>query len=74
MLAHYLLEPELRHNMNYMAETLLNYSPVKIEELIGPKGPGRRSMRDVPIEQIKEYAAEDADVLRCASEMSSNPN
>lgn len=62
MLAHYLLEPELRHNMNYMAETLLNYSPVKIEELIGPKGPRQRSMRDVPLEQIKEYAAEDADI------------
>lgn len=62
MLAHYLLEPELRHNMNYMAETLLNYSPVKIEELIGAKGAKQGTMRDVPIEKIKEYAAEDADV------------
>jgi DNA polymerase-1 len=62
MLAHYLIEPELRHNMNYMAETLLNYSPVKIEELIGPKGPKQRSMRDVPLDEIKEYAAEDADI------------
>jgi DNA polymerase-1 len=62
MLAHYLLEPELRHNMNYMAETLLNYSPVKIEELIGAKGAKQGNMRDVPLEKIKEYAAEDADV------------
>ncbi|MCC7467528.1 MAG: DNA polymerase I [Saprospiraceae bacterium] len=62
MLAHYLLEPELRHNMNYMAETLLNYSPVKIEELIGGKGAKQGNMRDVPLEKIKEYAAEDADV------------
>ena len=62
MLAHYLLEPDLRHNMNYMADTLLNYTPVKIEELIGPKGPKQRKMSDVPIDVIKEYAAEDADV------------
>ncbi|MCC6458940.1 MAG: DNA polymerase I [Saprospiraceae bacterium] len=62
MIAHYLLEPELRHNMNYLAETYLDYSPVKIEELIGKKGAGQGTMRDVPIEQIKEYAAEDADI------------
>lgn len=62
MLAHYLLEPDLRHNMNYMAETLLNYSCVKIEELIGPKGAKQGTMRDVPIEIVKDYAAEDADV------------
>ena len=64
MLAHYLLEPELRHNMNYMAETMLNYAPVKIEELIGKKKPGaaQATMRDVPIEIVKDYAAEDADV------------
>jgi DNA polymerase-1 len=64
MLAHYLLEPELRHNMNYMAETLLNYSPVKIEDLIGKKKPGTKqgTMRDVPIDIIKDYAAEDADI------------
>ncbi|MFN0037824.1 MAG: DNA polymerase I [Saprospiraceae bacterium] len=64
MLAHYLLEPDLRHNMNYMAETLLDYAPVKIEELIGKKKPGQAqgTMRDVPIEIIKDYAAEDADV------------
>jgi DNA polymerase-1 len=62
MLAHYLLEPELRHNMNYMAETYLKYSPVKIESLIGKKGPQQRTMRQVPIEDIKEYAVEDADI------------
>ncbi len=62
MLAHYLLEPELRHNLNYLAETYLDYSPVKIEELIGPKGAHQGNMRDVPLEQIKEYAAEDADL------------
>lgn len=62
MLAHYLIEPELRHNMNYMAETYLDYSPVKIEELIGKKGNAQGSMREVPLEQIKEYAGEDADI------------
>jgi DNA polymerase I len=62
MIAHYLLEPEMRHNMNYLAETYLDYSPVKIEELIGKKGSGQGTMRDVPLEQIKEYAAEDADI------------
>lgn len=63
MLAHYLLEPDLRHNMNFMAETCLNYSPVKIEELIGKKSGGvQGNMRDVPIEKIRDYAAEDADV------------
>jgi DNA polymerase-1 len=62
MLAHYLIEPELRHNMNYMAESLLNYAPVPIESLIGGKGLKQGSMRDVPLEKIKEYAAEDADI------------
>jgi len=62
MIAHYLLEPELRHNMNYLAETYLDYSPVKIEDLIGKKGATQGTMRDVPLEQIKEYAAEDADI------------
>ena len=62
MLAHYLLEPELRHNMNYMSETYLQYATVKIEELIGKKGAQQGTMRDVPIEKIKDYAAEDADI------------
>lgn len=62
MLSHYLLNPELRHGMDYLAETYLHYRPMPIENLIGPKGKKQGSMRNVPIEQIKEYAAEDADV------------
>lgn len=62
MVAHYLLQPEMRHNMNVLAETYLNYSPVSIETLIGKKGKDQGSMRDVALEEIKEYAAEDADV------------
>ncbi|MDR1601465.1 MAG: DNA polymerase I [Tannerella sp.] len=62
MIAHYLLNPELRHGMDYLAETCLQYSPVPIESLIGPKGKNQLSMRDVPIDRICEYAAEDADV------------
>ncbi len=62
MIAHYLLNPELRHGMDYLAETYLHYQPVPIEQLIGPKGKKQGSMRDVPLEEIKEYAAEDADV------------
>ncbi len=62
MLAHYLLQPDMRHNMDIMAETYLNYSPVSIETLIGKKGKNQLNMRDVPIEKIKEYAAEDADI------------
>lgn len=61
MIAHYLIEPELRHNMTYMSETYLKYSPVKIETLIG-KGKHQLSMRDVPIEKVAKYAAEDTDV------------
>ena len=62
MIAHYLLNPELRHNMDYLAETYLQYSPISIETLIGEKGKTQGSMRNVPLEQIKEYAAEDADI------------
>lgn len=62
MIAHYLLNPELHHGMDYLAETYLNYKPVPIEQLIGPKGKKQGSMRNVPIEEIKEYAAEDADI------------
>lgn len=62
MIAHYLLEPDKRHNMTLLAETLLQYSPVKIEELIGEKGKKQGNMRDVPAEKIREYAAEDADI------------
>ncbi len=62
MLAHYLLEPDMRHNMDVLAETYLNYKPVPIEELIGKKGKNQLSMRTVDLETIKEYAAEDADI------------
>lgn len=62
MLAHYLLQPDMRHSMDLLAETYLNYRPVSIEELIGKKGAGQRSMRSVELEIIKEYAAEDADI------------
>lgn len=62
MVAHYLLQPEMRHNMNVLAETYLNYSPVSIETLIGKKGKDQGSMRDVALEEIKEYASEDADI------------
>lgn len=62
MVAHFLIQPEMRHNMNVLAETYLNYSPVSIETLIGKKGKDQLSMRDVAIEEIKEYAAEDADI------------
>jgi DNA polymerase-1 len=62
MIAHYLIQPDLSHNMNYLAEVYLNYKPISIEELIGKKGSGQINMRDVEINLIKEYAAEDADV------------
>ncbi|GAB4131439.1 MAG: DNA polymerase I [Bacteroidia bacterium] len=62
MIAHYLIQPEMRHNMDVLAETYLNYSPVSIETLIGKKGKSQLSMRDVPLPKIAEYAAEDADV------------
>jgi DNA polymerase I len=62
MLAHYLLEPDLRHNMDYLSEIYLSYSPVPIESLIGEKGKNQKNMRSVPIEKVLEYAVEDADV------------
>ncbi|MBP6153545.1 MAG: DNA polymerase I [Chitinophagales bacterium] len=62
MLAHYLLDADSRHNMNVLSENYLGYTPVAIEELIGKKGPKQITMRDVSIEKIKEYAAEDADI------------
>lgn len=62
MLAHFLLDPDGRHNMDYLAETYLRYQPVSIETLIGRKGLQQGNMRDVPLERIAEYAAEDADV------------
>lgn len=62
MLAHYLVEPDLKHGMDYLSETYLGYTPVAIEELIGKKGKNQGNMRDVPLEKIAEYAAEDADI------------
>src|SRR5690606_38233510 len=62
MLAHYLIDPDTRHNMDYLAETYLNYTPVSITDLIGPKGKNQGTMRDVALDQIKEYASEDADI------------
>lgn len=62
MLAHYIIDPDTRHNMDFLSETYLKYTPVSITELIGKKGKGQGTMRDVPVEQVKEYAAEDADV------------
>ena len=62
MIAHYVIQPELYHNMDYLAEIYLKYKTIHIEELIGPKGKGQKNMRDLSPEQIYEYAAEDADV------------
>lgn len=62
MLAHYLIDPDSRHNMDLLAENYLNYSPVSISSLIGAKGKNQGNMRDVEIEKVKEYAAEDADI------------
>ena len=62
MLAHYIIQPELRHNMDYMAEVYLKYQTIHIEELIGPKGKGQKSMRDLDPSEVYEYAAEDADI------------
>ncbi|KAB2859379.1 MAG: DNA polymerase I [Flavobacteriales bacterium] len=62
MIAHFLLEPDMRHSMDFLAEAYLGYKPVSIETLIGKKGKGQLNMRDVPIEKLVEYAAEDADI------------
>jgi DNA polymerase-1 len=62
MLGHYVCEPDMKHGMDYLSETYLGYTPVSIESLIGKKGKKQGSMRDVPVEEVKEYAAEDADI------------
>ncbi|NNK74626.1 MAG: DNA polymerase I [Maribacter sp.] len=62
MLAHYLINPDMRHNMDVLSETYLNYTPVSITELIGKKGKNQLSMRDIPLDQQTEYAVEDADI------------
>ncbi len=62
MLAHYLINPDMRHNMDILAETYLNYTPISITKLIGKKGKNQLSMRDVPVDKQTEYAVEDADI------------
>lgn len=62
MIAHYLMKPDLRHNLNFLSEQYLGYKPISIEELIGKKGAKQDSMRNVPLEKIKDYACEDADL------------
>lgn len=62
LIAHYLLNPEYRHNLNYLAETYLNYQTIHIEELIGNKGKNQLNMRDIPVEKLVDYACEDADI------------
>lgn len=62
MIAHYLINPDMRHNMDVLSETYLKYAPKSIETLIGKKGKNQRSMRDVAVEEVKEYAVEDADI------------
>ena len=62
MLAHYLIEPEAQHSMDILADRYLNYVPISVETLIGPKGKRQKSMRDAPVEQVVDYAGEDADI------------
>ena len=62
MLAHYVLQPELRHNMDYLAEIYLHYQTIHIDELIGARGKNQKNMRDLPPEDVYRYACEDADV------------
>ena len=62
MIAHYLINPDMRHNMDILSETYLKYSPKSIEELIGKKGKNQKSMREIAVEEVKEYAVEDADI------------
>lgn len=62
MIAHYLIDPDTRHNMDVLAQNYLGYTPVPIVDIIGPKGKNQLNMRDIPIEKVKEYAGEDADI------------
>lgn len=62
MIAHYLIEPDLKHGMDFLSETYLNYRPISIETLIGKKGKNQKNMRDIPAEEISNYACEDADI------------
>ena len=62
MVAHYLINPDMRHNLDTLSESYLNYSPISIETLIGKKGKNQGSMRDVPVEEVTDYDSEDADL------------
>lgn len=62
MIAHYLFQPDMKHNMDTLAENYLNYKPISIESIIGKKGKKQLSMKDIPVDQVKDYAAEDADI------------
>lgn len=62
MVAHYIYDPEVRHNMNFLSETFLNYQPVKIETLLGPRGKKQKTMRDIEPAEVTDYASEDADI------------
>ena len=62
MVAHYLINPDMRHNLDTLSESYLNYSPISIESLIGKKGKNQKSMRDIPINEVTNYASEDADL------------
>ncbi|MCL1821544.1 MAG: DNA polymerase I [Prolixibacteraceae bacterium] len=77
MIAHYLLQPELKHNLDYLCETFLNYRKIPTEDLIGPKGKNQRSMRNIDVKQLCNYACEDADLTlqlkqKLATELESN--
>ena len=62
MVAHYLINPDMRHNLDTLSESYLNYTPISIESLIGKKGKNQKSMRDIPVKQVTNYASEDADL------------
>ena len=62
MVAHYLINPDMRHNLDTLSESYLNYTPISIESLIGKKGKNQKSMRVIPIEEVTNYASEDADL------------
>ena len=62
MIAHYLIDPEQRHSLDHLSRTVLNHEPISIETLIGSKTKPNKSMEEVPVDQLKDYAAEDADI------------
>ncbi len=62
MIAHYLFQPDMKHNMDVLAENYLNYKPISIESILGKKGKNQLNMKDIPVDLVKDYAAEDADI------------